>query len=302
MGVTKSKPDTSKGSLDVCFVFNVTSSMTRQVSLLEQEIGKIALELQHRHLADVHFMAAAYRDHSYGVRLVDMIPPQNDVKKFQRLLGSLHIFPEFSSSSPKSMVAGLAVAQRGCGGNWRVDAAKMIILLTDSTPHGRGYNSSPTFDEFPSGDPSGLDPLEMVKSLSRDGVTTYTLSCSSHADSVLENLARVGEGMMVSSEDQVSLPQSIATVACDAILRAICTQELARVAGETRNSTTEVKIRKDVVSRVGERLPTRIMPQFISNSSNTGIGGCQKNYLSDDVIGDYVSSMIKNPSRYTPYT
>ncbi len=284
--------------LDVCFIFNVAPSMESHISLVEQEIEKIGVEIRLRYRADARFMVAAYRDHSYGARIVDMIPPQSDEKKFQQLLGSLHVFPEFSSTKPKSMVAGLAVAQMGCGGHWRPHASKMVILFTDSTPHGRKYNPENTHDDFPDGDPSRLDPLEMIKMMYNDGITIYTISCTSHVDQALGDLAKAGSGIAIPSGRSESLPGFITTAICDTLLKAIALQELARVAGETRNPTTEAKMLTSVATQVGMRLQSRYIPQF--TYSHGRISGCQRNHLDDAAIGKYITSVIENPPKHVP--
>jgi hypothetical protein len=272
--------------------------MESHISLVEQEIEKIGVEIRLRYRADARFMVAAYRDHSYGARIVDMIPPQSDEKKFQQLLGSLHVFPEFSSTKPKSMVAGLAVAQMGCGGHWRPHASKMVILFTDSTPHGRKYNPENTHDDFPDGDPSRLDPLEMIKMMYNDGITIYTISCTSHVDQALGDLAKAGSGIAIPSGRSESLPGFITTAICDTLLKAIALQELARVAGETRNPTTEAKMLTSVATQVGMRLQSRYIPQF--TYSHGRISGCQRNHLDDAAIGKYITSVIENPPKHVP--
>lgn len=51
---------------------------------------------------------------------------------------------------------------------------KIALLIADAPPHGLDPNSG---DAWPTGDPSGHDPMECVATLAERGVTLYTIGC-----------------------------------------------------------------------------------------------------------------------------
>jgi hypothetical protein len=56
---------------------------------------------------------------------------------------------------------------------WRVDATKLVILITDAPPHGIG---EPT-DSSPGGSPTGKEPLKIVRRMAELGITLHLIAC-----------------------------------------------------------------------------------------------------------------------------
>ena len=61
--------------------------------------------------------------------------------------------------------------------SWRKNSVKIAILIADAPPHGLGAAG----DSWPTGDPSGYDPIECVRLLAENGITLYTIGCEPEA-------------------------------------------------------------------------------------------------------------------------
>merc|ERR1719453_495271 len=85
--------------------------------------------------------------------------------------------------------------------DWREDAARIAVLITDAPPHGIEDGCS---DNFPNGDPGCRDCLEIARALADKDVTIYTVACEPSVTSqyvycrdFLEGLADITGGMLV---------------------------------------------------------------------------------------------------------
>ena len=56
--------------------------------------------------------------------------------------------------------------------SWRPTATKICILISDAPPHGLDPSNG---DGFPNGDPSGLDPLKVVREMAEKQITLYAV-------------------------------------------------------------------------------------------------------------------------------
>jgi hypothetical protein len=54
--------------------------------------------------------------------------------------------------------------------SWRPEATKICILISDAPPHGLDPSNG---DGFPEGDPTGVDPLKIVREMAEKQITLY---------------------------------------------------------------------------------------------------------------------------------
>ena len=54
--------------------------------------------------------------------------------------------------------------------SWRPEATKICILISDAPPHGLDPNCG---DGFPDGDPTGVDPIKIVREMAEKQITLY---------------------------------------------------------------------------------------------------------------------------------
>ncbi|WFD30916.1 hypothetical protein MSPP1_001940 [Malassezia sp. CBS 17886] len=206
-------PDAARGSsrlLDLVFIIDATGSMgiasaTRNIEAISDSIVQSEL------LAEAGALRVgliAYRDH----------PPQDHVYIVKNCAcvraGAAHAAVGFTTSihemkenlnslfaagggdGPEAMTAALKAATDL---DWRRDAAKMAILVTDAPPHGIGEYG----DGFPNGSPDGEDPLVLARRLSSMGISLFVVACEpalsgyQHAVDFYQGLVIVTAGLLV---------------------------------------------------------------------------------------------------------
>ncbi|POW05971.1 hypothetical protein PSHT_10545 [Puccinia striiformis] len=165
--------DFSEKMLDLCFILDTTGSMGSYITAATQNIELICDEIiNSERLASPECLRIgliAYRDH----------PPQ-DMSYVTLKFGF--------TSNPKAVKENLKTLWASGGGDgpeavtaamhealtldWRPQASKMAVLITDAPPHGIGEYG----DGFSRGDPSGHDPLQLARKMAQAGISLYNFS------------------------------------------------------------------------------------------------------------------------------
>ncbi|KAG2744879.1 hypothetical protein P692DRAFT_20877448 [Suillus brevipes Sb2] len=159
--------------LDIMFLQDATGSQQPYIDTARNEISQICNTLiSGGRFApqDLRFGLIAFRDH----------PPQDQSFVTQQ-------FPfttDFGVVS--SNLAGLVATGGGDGPeaqsdalsaalkvDWKDNATKIVMLITDSPPHGIGEDG----DGFPLGCPLQIDPLRVATRMGKAGITLYVIAC-----------------------------------------------------------------------------------------------------------------------------
>ncbi|KAA1136399.1 hypothetical protein PGTUg99_030556 [Puccinia graminis f. sp. tritici] len=166
--------DFSEKMLDLCFILDTTGSMGSYITAATQNIELICDEIiNSERLASPECLRIgliAYRDH----------PPQD----------MSYVTLKFAfTSNPKAVKENLKALWASGGGDgpeavtaamhealtldWRPQASKMAVLITDAPPHGIGEYG----DGFSRGDPSGHDPLQLARKMAQTGISLFVVAC-----------------------------------------------------------------------------------------------------------------------------
>lgn len=156
--------------LDLVFAMDCTSSMSPYIDTAKTNIRKIVEEIVASENSDVRLALVQYRDH----------PPQD-----RTFVTKVNDF----TFSYKKMRDWLENCEARGGGDiseavtdalndvlkltWRTDSVKICVLVSDAPPHGINCTS----DGFPNGCPDGLDPIEIVRKMAKEGITLYSVGC-----------------------------------------------------------------------------------------------------------------------------
>lgn len=156
--------------LDLAFVMDCTGSMQSYINEAKNNIRKIMEDIVASENCDVKLALIEYRDH----------PPQDST-----FVTRTHDF----TFSARTMKGWLSEAVATGGGdtpeavadgllellalNWREEATKIGICISDAPPHGLGYAG----DGFPDGCPYGYDPVEISHQLAEKGIILYIAGC-----------------------------------------------------------------------------------------------------------------------------
>ncbi|MBW0463394.1 hypothetical protein O181_003109 [Austropuccinia psidii MF-1] len=166
--------DFSEKMLDLCFILDTTGSMGSYITAATQNIELICDEIiNSERLASPECLRIgliAYRDH----------PPQDmsyvtlkfgftsNPKTVQQHLKSL--WASGGGDGPEAVTAAMYDALTL---DWRPQASRMAVLITDAPPHGIGEYG----DGFSKGDPSGHDPLQLARTMAQNGISLFVVAC-----------------------------------------------------------------------------------------------------------------------------
>ncbi|KAG1873223.1 hypothetical protein F4604DRAFT_1925730 [Suillus subluteus] len=154
---------------------------------------------------------------------------------------------EGGGDEPDSQSDALSAA---CKADWRDEATKVVVLITDSPPHGIGEDG----DAFPEGCPLQIDPLRVATSMGRAGITLYVIACEptlSHnykrARAFYQGLVKKTGGRVVNLGDLSVLPTLIAGSALEAVdsesYVAKHQAEVCNMANNQKMSASEISLR-----------------------------------------------------------
>ncbi|KAF8729151.1 hypothetical protein AX14_006333 [Amanita brunnescens Koide BX004] len=217
-------PSTISGRpLDVLFVQDFTGSQQPFIDTARAEIRNIcAILMQEGHFAsgDLKFGVAAFRDHPPQARSFvtkALTPgPGPDREQVAFTVDPGHVANVLSSleadeggDGPEAVADAL---QMGLRADWRDNAFKVAIMITDAPPHGLGEEG----DGFPHGCPLQIDPLRVVSSMANAGITLYVIACEpdmsrcyDRARSFYEGLVKKTGGRVLDLGDTSNLPSLI---------------------------------------------------------------------------------------------
>ncbi|KAF9530877.1 hypothetical protein CPB83DRAFT_849794 [Crepidotus variabilis] len=188
---TMSKP------LDIVFLQDTTGSQSPYIDSARAAIRGICdtiISSSSMSSNDLRFGLIAFRDHppqdrTYVTKPFDFT---SDINVMQKNLASLNATG--GGDGPEAQTAALAA---GLEMDWKEDAVKMLVLITDAPPHGLGEVG----DGF-SESPDQNDPLELARQMSQKGITLFVIACEpglsrwKHAIDFYTALSEITSGRM----------------------------------------------------------------------------------------------------------
>ncbi|KAH7908198.1 hypothetical protein BJ138DRAFT_390834 [Hygrophoropsis aurantiaca] len=165
--------NTRNPGLDIMFLQDATGSLQAHVDQARDSIEDICdmlIKSGKWSKDDLRVGLIAFRDH----------PPQDktfvtqshelttDVSSIIEALSNIKA--EGGGDGPEAQSDALADALTA---NWRDDATKVVVLITDSPPHGIGEDQ----DKLPDGCPEQNDPLRIANRMAKLGITLYVVAC-----------------------------------------------------------------------------------------------------------------------------
>lgn len=156
--------------LDLAFIMDCTGSMGPYIHNATQSIKKICEEITETEKSNIKLALVEYRDHppeemTFVTNTHDFTESVDEMKKWLEACR-----PIGGGDLPEAVADGLNEAY---GLNWRKESTKICVLISDAPPHGL----MPQGDSLPNGCPKGIDPLNVVKEMSKKGITLYCVGC-----------------------------------------------------------------------------------------------------------------------------
>jgi hypothetical protein len=178
-------------SVKLCFVMDCTASMEPWIRTARHEVLSIikSIEGKHPH-ADIRVAFVGYRDHGDDERIL-----LHNFSDVPALYAYLHtVVAKGGDDGAEDVAGGLRQAHSL---SW--DRADLCLLyhIADAPAHGTLYHNEDVSDNYPEGDPFGLDPATILRQFATDGVQYTFVRITHHTDRMLdifENVYRRGPG------------------------------------------------------------------------------------------------------------
>ncbi|WFD06500.1 hypothetical protein MVES1_001847 [Malassezia vespertilionis] len=186
--------------LDLVFIIDATGSMGSYINSATRNIETICDNIVHSELLSrtgaLRVGLISYRDHppQDHVYIVRNFGFTDSVLDMKENLNSL--FAAGGGDGPEAATAALKAVTVL---DWRPQAAKMAVLVTDAPPHGIGEYG----DGFPNGSPDGEDPIVLARAMSAKGITLFVVACEpalsgyQHAVDFYHGLVNITGGILV---------------------------------------------------------------------------------------------------------
>ncbi|KAK9833462.1 hypothetical protein WJX81_007302 [Elliptochloris bilobata] len=168
-------------SIDVAFLVDVTGSMGWCIQATKDKISLIMNVMRAEEPdADMRFAFVGYRDHFNGPNRIVMQNFTGNMDVLQAFLQNVHVIP--NNDSCEDAAGGLEAA---LALDWRADM-KMVIHFADAPAHGQKYHEGLIHtDQYPLGDPRGLDPEDLVRQLASRGMAYHFASINRTTDKMV---------------------------------------------------------------------------------------------------------------------
>ncbi|CAF1102017.1 unnamed protein product, partial [Didymodactylos carnosus] len=173
-GINVEKPDRPElakhdsSILDLAFAMDCTGSMGSYIASATQNIRSIVEEIVISEKSDIRLALVEYRDHppqdtSFVTRVHDFTTRVSEMKGWLEQCSA-----QGGGDTPEAVADALHDILKL---NWREEATKICILISDAPPHGLHTSG----DTFPNGCPNGLDPIKTVREMAEKSITLYAV-------------------------------------------------------------------------------------------------------------------------------
>jgi hypothetical protein len=178
-------------SVKLCFVVDCTASMAPWIRTARQEVLKIIEYAGERHPhADIQVAFVGYRDHGDDERIL-----LHNFGTVPALYAYMHEVVANGGDDAAEDVAG--ALRQAHTLSWSGADLCLLYHIADAPAHGLQYHNEDISDNYPEGDPLGLDPTSILRQFTRDGVQYTFVRITHHTDimtDVFERTYRKGPG------------------------------------------------------------------------------------------------------------
>ena len=162
----------SSKSVDVCFTFDTTGSMSSQINSTKQRIVAF-IESLTKMCDGPRFALIPYKDYSDGQQVVVIHDFSSDIAGIKQKVDQMNA----SGGGDTPEAVGYAMQATLQDLSWRPDVIKVCVIIADAPPHGLGCSCC-SGDSMPKGEPEGRDPLSIAYAMGRAGIRIYSIGCN----------------------------------------------------------------------------------------------------------------------------
>ncbi|KJA21812.1 hypothetical protein HYPSUDRAFT_187028 [Hypholoma sublateritium FD-334 SS-4] len=291
--------DSDQERVDLVFVQDTTGSQKKYIEAATKAIRTVCGKISHTANipeGNIRFGLIAFRDH----------PPQElsyVTKEFGFTSNIMYMEGNLRSlkasgggDGPEAQTAALAKA---LDMPWDERSAKIVVLITDSPPHGVAN----THDGFPDGSPDQNDPLSIARSMSENGITLFVVGCEpalstyNTAVAFYKGLAEIASGKMFPLTEAEELGDYVVGTALEAISMEKLIRKYQRNILKSVHSKS--KPFTEVVKEIDEKLQRRgakVQTAYVHDIYTTNAGERQKEvWTKADNIAEARKAIGKNP-------
>ncbi|PKI84552.1 hypothetical protein MVES_001747 [Malassezia vespertilionis] len=291
--------------LDLVFIIDATGSMGSYINSATRNIETICDNIVHSELLSrtgaLRVGLISYRDHppQDHVYIVRNFGFTDSVLDMKENLNSL--FAAGGGDGPEAATAALKAVTVL---DWRPQAAKMAVLVTDAPPHGIGEYG----DGFPNGSPDGEDPIVLARAMSAKGITLFVVACEpalsgyQHAVDFYHGLVNITGGILVPLTTASLLSHVVIAAAGevmdldrlhrevgDAVLERLCSLSITKgEEADTQATDPSAKIVDQIAHELHEKLLLRnestkqlIVESIYRESEESTAGPMMRHIITD---------------------
>lgn len=208
--------------VDMAFMMDCTGSMSSWIAAAKEKVLSIIPAVQQQ-FPDVVLRCAfvAYRDIGDGQLRHEILPFTSNLQEVTRFIGKL--VATGGDDGPEDIAGALEQVIEGL--DWS-SVTRTLIHVCDAPCHGKIFHSYS--DNYPNGDPSGLNPLAQMKQLASLGITYNFARIHNCTDKMMEMFraaydaeARARSGMLMNAQELSSGPSKFLSFVVGAITESI---------------------------------------------------------------------------------
>ena len=169
--------------LDIMFICDCTKSMGPWILAVKKEIKNIiSFIITNNKFAKIKISFLGYRDIKDKVRF-EIQDFTEDFKSFENFVSKINA--DGSGDFPEDIAGALDKALKL---SWRKNSTKYCLLIADAPCHGKKYSNKECKDDYPDGDPNGLNPEFLISDFAIKNITLYFIKINNDNDKMNEIL------------------------------------------------------------------------------------------------------------------
>ena len=174
----------SNQQLDLMFLVDCTGSMSPWINQVKKELSTIMTYITTNNpFADIKISFVGYRDIRDFTRF-EIQDFTSDITSLEQFISK--VIAMGGNDTPEDIAGAL---NKSLAMSWREKSAKYLVLIADAPCHGTKYHTWD--DDYPKGDPNGLNPEELIAEIAKKNITLYAIKIKTYTDQMFDIFNKV---------------------------------------------------------------------------------------------------------------
>lgn len=154
--------------VDICFLVDCTGSMKPYIDEVKQTLNKIADKLKLKFKSfELRCSFVGYRDHADLKHRIVLLPFSNDIEQFKSFVTDIRAGG--GGDLCEDTFGGL---EQVCNLDWS-NPSRILLHISDAPCHGKQFHDESVNDDYPDGDPRGLQLSDLLRCLIKKRISYY---------------------------------------------------------------------------------------------------------------------------------